>query len=229
MGALRSRRRSEAFEQAKSSTPSIASALRTLRRLSLVAFWIEDETLEKLDEAKIHELYQENASKLLTTCGVTEQDVIQRLQQGKKVVLGENCTIDPFDSTLFAEQKNTKRFAILGDTSDARSMLPLLKQTDLLVHESTVIPLQKELRTLQIAVFLFNKIGGRSMEDIEAIVRESGHSTARMAGAFAKECEAKRLVLTHISSRYPANSKRFDSPEMRELRELAVVRSMSWR
>lgn len=102
-------------------------------------------------------MYQENASKLLTTCGVTEQDVIQRLQQGKKVVLGENCTIDPFDSTLFAEQKNTKRFAILGDTSDARSMLPLLKQTDLLVHESTVIPLQKELRTLQIAVFCLIK------------------------------------------------------------------------
>lgn len=66
------------------------------------------------------------------------------------------------------------------------------------------------------------------MEDIEAIVRESGHSTARMAGAFAKECEAKRLVLTHISSRYPANSKRFDSPEMREMRELAVVRSALW-
>ena len=55
------------------------------------------------------------------------------------------------------------------------------------------------------------------------MVRESGHSTARMAGQFAKECGAKRLALTHISSRYPANSKRFDSPEMRELRALAVV------
>ena len=44
-----------------------------------------------------------------------------------------------------------------------------------------------------------------------------------MAGKFAKECGAKRLALTHISSRYPANSKRFDSPEMRELRALAVV------
>ena len=75
--------------------------------------------------------------------------MIHRLQQGKKVVLSETCTIDPFDSTLFAEQRNIKRFAILGDTSDARSMLPLLKQTDLLVHESTVIPLQKELRMLR--------------------------------------------------------------------------------
>lgn len=145
---MRHRRHSEAFEQAKSNTPSTASALRTHHRLSLVAFRINDEVLEKLDEAKIHELYKENESKL-ATFGVTEQDVIARLQQGKKVVLSETCTIDPFDSTLFAEQKNTKRFAILGDTSDARSMLPLLKQTDLLVHESTVIPLQKELRMLR--------------------------------------------------------------------------------
>ena len=106
---------------------------------------IKHETIEKLDEAKIHELFKANESKL-TSFGVTERDVLHRLQQGKKVVLSENCSIDPFDSTLFSGQENAKRFAILGDTNDARSMLPLLKQTDLLVHECTVIPLQKELR-----------------------------------------------------------------------------------
>lgn len=110
-----------------------------------MVFGSSDEAIEKLDESKIHELFTANESKL-SSFGVTEQDVLHRLQQGKKVVLNENCTIDPFDSTLFAGQEPAKRFAILGDTSDARAMLPLLRQTDLLVHESTVIPLQKELR-----------------------------------------------------------------------------------
>ena len=61
------------------------------------------------------------------------------------------------------------------------------------------------------------------MEMVEKTVREGGHSTEKMAGEFARECEAKKLVLTHISSRYPANTRRFDCPEMREMRELAAV------
>ena len=41
-----------------------------------------------------------------------------------------------------------------------------------------------------------------------------------MAGRFAKKVGAKKLVLTHVSPRYPAT--RPDHPDMKELKNLAI-------
>ena len=151
----------------------------------------------------------EQNREVLTTFGISERDVMQRLSEGKRVVLSPTSFIDPNDETLFKKSNRPKRFGIVCDTNNARSMLPLLSKTDLLIHEATIAPLQQELQN-------------KTMEMVEKTVREGGHSTAKMAGEFARECEAKKLVLTHISSRYPANTRRFDCPEMREMRELAA-------
>lgn len=89
-------------------------------------------------------------------------------------------------------------------------MKSLVENADLLVHESTVIPLASELKN-------------KDEKEIERAVRYSGHSTTKMAAQFAKECNVKKLVLTHISTRYPADTPRFSSPEMKEMRSIAVV------
>lgn len=65
----------------------------------------------------------------------------------------------------------------------------------------------------------------KSEKEIETTVRYSGHSTTRMAAQFARECNVKKLVLSHISTRYPSNTPRFTSPEMKEMYEIAIVRN----
>lgn len=66
----------------------------------------------------------------------------------------------------------------------------------------------------------FSDVENRTIEEAEEATKRTGHSTATMAGRFGKSVGAKKLVLTHISPRYPAT--RSDHPDMKEMRNLAV-------
>lgn len=127
--------------------------------------------------------------------GITETDVLKRLYRNEVVVLPDGTHINPLDPSFCCASADVpKRVAILGDTNDARSMKTLLKDCDVLVHESTIAPLSSEHIT-------------------EKEVVQNGHSTIAMACAFGKECGAKRLLLNHISSRYT----RRDEEEMKKI------------
>jgi hypothetical protein len=67
---------------------------------------------------------------------------------------------------------------LLGDTVDSSALAPLAVGADLVAHEATF---------------------ARGMEGKAAVAQ---HSTARMAGTFARAVGARRLVLTHFSARY---------------------------
>jgi len=71
-----------------------------------------------------------------------------------------------------------RSIAILQDTCDSTAALAACQKCDVLIHEATY---DKSL--------------------CEKAV-EHGHSTAEMAGAFARACAARMLVLTHVSTRY---------------------------
>ena len=60
------------------------------------------------------------------------------------------------------------------------------------------------------------------MEEMEELTKRTGHSTAGMAGRFAKKVRAKQLVLTHLSSRYGTGTGSVETPDLKEMRELAV-------
>eukprot|EP01023_Acetabularia_acetabulum_P064517 TRINITY_DN8360_c0_g1_i4.p1 TRINITY_DN8360_c0_g1~~TRINITY_DN8360_c0_g1_i4.p1 ORF type:complete len:554 (-),score=68.95 TRINITY_DN8360_c0_g1_i4:136-1572(-) len=82
---------------------------------------------------------------------------------------------------VFKEQKqNARKVVLLGDTCNSDTLIPIAKNADMLSHEAT-----------------FSK-------GHEDKAKKAMHSTAEMAGNFARKIRAKALVLTHFSSRYQA-------------------------
>jgi ribonuclease Z len=97
------------------------------------------------------------------------------LQRGETVRLSDGTVVRPQD---VLEEPQRRKVCILGDTCDSSNMAKIAQNADVLVHEATFEDRHKDKALL------------------------SGHSTAGMAGAFAREIGAKTLVLTHFSKRY---------------------------
>ena len=89
---------------------------------------------------------------------------------------------------------------ILGDTSDPSALIPLIKETtqqavSLLVHEATDAYMPPHIDSR-------GTTGkNRTHEIVRTKAISKGHSTPAMAGAFARQIAAERLVLNHIGSR----------------------------
>jgi ribonuclease Z len=77
-----------------------------------------------------------------------------------------------------SSSRRGRKVVLLGDTVDSAALAPLALGADLVAHEATF---------------------ARGMEGKAALAQ---HSTARMAGSFARAVGARRLVLTHFSARY---------------------------
>ncbi|XP_009081529.1 PREDICTED: zinc phosphodiesterase ELAC protein 1, partial [Acanthisitta chloris] len=101
-----------------------------------------------------------------------------KLKSGTAVVLSNGVSVSPSD--VLEEPVPGRKVCILGDCSGVLGDVPLqlCHGADLLVHEATLDDSQEEK------------------------AREHGHSTPRVAAAFARLCQAKKLVLTHFSQRY---------------------------
>ena len=98
------------------------------------------------------------------------------LKEGLTVTLEDGRTIDGKDYQ--GDIKRGKKVAILGDTIPCQASIDLAENVDLLVHEAT------------------------QEQALEAKAIERGHSTTIHAANIAKQANAKRLIITHISPRY---------------------------
>ena len=86
----------------------------------------------------------------LQSYGITETDVLKRLHHRQKTTLPNGEVLDPSDPALSkVSQLTRKRIGILGDTDNACNVTPLIAGCDVLVHESTLIPLQKEMSLVE--------------------------------------------------------------------------------
>lgn len=117
--------------------------------------------------------------------GVPAGPLFGDLKAGKSVTVvasdGTQRTIAPHQ--VVGATIPGRLYVHLGDTCDSAKMRDIARGCDWLVHECTF-----DDSTAHLAV-------------------ERGHSTARMAGAFASSVEARELLLTHFSARMPPKSK----------------------
>ncbi|KAJ8583537.1 hypothetical protein M405DRAFT_690679, partial [Rhizopogon salebrosus TDB-379] len=118
---------------------------------------------------------------------------------------------DPCIGYVFHEPNPPHRkLVILGDTFDPSPIIPLIQTSptipvSLLIHEATDTYIARHI----------DPSARRTQDDVESKVAARGHSTPVMAGTFAKEIGAQRVVLNHIGSRFPAPKQLKNSQDTR--------------
>lgn len=98
-----------------------------------------------------------------------------KLQQGNPVKVGDTL-IQP--EQVLGEERKGLKIVYSGDTTPLDEMVDFAKDADLLIHEST----------------FEGDYGDKAYE--------MGHSTSVQAAEIAKKANVKRLILTHVSTRY---------------------------
>lgn len=101
--------------------------------------------------------------------------IYRELIDGKSIKAPDGRTITP--EMVIGTPRRPRKIVILGDTYDPSALIDHAMDADVLVHEATCAD-----------------------EDIH-VALSKGHSTAGMAGEFAKKIRAKHLILNHFSPR----------------------------
>jgi ribonuclease Z len=126
-----------------------------------------------IEKPRPGKFYPEKARAL----GVPESDLWSKLQEGKKIKLSDGRIIKSVDVT--GPLRKGRKIVYTGDTRPIKNLEVFASKADLLIHESTF---------------------DDSLID-KALV--DGHSTPYQAANEAKKAKVKKLILTHISARYP--------------------------
>jgi len=110
--------------------------------------------------------------------GVPAGPLFGRLQHGQTVEI-DGRTISP--DQVMGEPRPGRKIVYTGDTRPCKSVELASNNADLLIHD------------------------GALADDMADWARETKHSTAGEAAQLAKRANVRKLVLTHISSRYSEN------------------------
>ncbi|MBM7701629.1 ribonuclease Z [Metabacillus iocasae] len=133
----------------------------------------------------------------LKEVGIKPGPIYQKIKQGEQVELENGTVINGAD--FVGPPKKGKVIVILGDTRICKKSIELASHADVLVHEAT---------------FAGND---------EQLAYDYFHSTAKQAAEVAKRANVKQLILTHISSRYQADSIQLLVHEAKEIFEQTEV------
>ena len=100
----------------------------------------------------------------------------QNIKNGKDIVLDNGRTI--FNKELTLDPPKAKSYAFCSDTAYKPDIVPMIKNVDVLYHESTFLDSQIELAP------------------------KTKHATAKEAASIAKQANVGVLILGHYSTRY---------------------------
>ena len=109
--------------------------------------------------------------------GIPESELWSKLQQGNAIKLPNGRVICPDD--VMGSPRNGRKIVYTGDTRPFKEFPKFADGADLIIHDST----------------LDDALSEKAEVD--------GHSTPSQAASQAKKAKAKKLILTHISARYP--------------------------
>lgn len=109
--------------------------------------------------------------------GVPEGELWSKLQGGVEIKLANGKVVKPSD--VMGPLRNGRRIVYTGDTRPFEAFAKFAAGADLIIHDCT-----------------FD-------DSLSEKAEVDGHSTPSQAAEQAKAAGAKRLVLTHISARYP--------------------------
>lgn len=100
----------------------------------------------------------------------------QKIKSGSDITLDDGRVIPNKELTF--DPPAPKSYAFCSDTMYSEAILPIIKDVDVLYHESTFLETEAHLceRTM--------------------------HTTAKQAAALAKQANARKLILGHFSTRY---------------------------
>jgi ribonuclease Z len=112
--------------------------------------------------------------------GIPAGPLYGRLQSGHSIQLEDGRVIDPRE--VVGPPRPGKSVAYCTDTRPCESSVALGRNADLLIHEATYT------------------------EDLIEEAEDFGHSTASQAARIAERAAARRLLITHFSTRYPDSS-----------------------
>ncbi|MGQ3377209.1 ribonuclease Z [Priestia endophytica] len=112
----------------------------------------------------------------LREIGIKPGPIYRDIKEKEEVVLEDGCVLKSAD--YIGPSKKGRIVTILGDTRPCTNALKLAKGADVLVHEATF------------------------SEEDDRLAHEYYHSTSFGAAETAKKAGVKKLILTHISSRY---------------------------
>ena len=160
---------------------------------------------ENFDELKKLDLIGRNPIKVLAYLKTLKPGQVFTFPNGKRINVED--VVEP--------PMRGRKVVFMGDTCSGDMIAPIAKNADLLVHEATNawVPDQDAPR----------------FPTYESLERETfihGHSTPEMAGRFAAKIQAKKLVLTHFSSRYLGDESEFSMRLMWRLEDMARTTSM---
>lgn len=114
--------------------------------------------------------------------GVPVGPKFSALHSGESVELEDGTVVEP--EQVVGEPRPGRRVVYTGDTRPIEETVEVAADADLLIHDATF---------------------GDDWADRAC---ETGHTTAREAGELATRAGAKRLALTHVSSRYAGDASR---------------------
>lgn len=131
--------------------------------------------------------------------GIPEGPLWGMLKSGKSVILEGGRVVEPKD--VLGEIVPGISVVYTGDTRYCEGVVELANGADLLIHEATF------------------------GSDLAERAREEGHSTAEDAAMVASFAGVKKLILTHISSRYP-DAKILEDEARRVFQNVEVARDL---